>query len=365
MGLRWSRGWYINVHIHVCSRQACYADGSWRHAGARDCDGVGWGVSRIVCMCSQHASAGAGDWAGVGRVNSHMYMLTVDWRNAISQTMKEKIARRSLENRNGGAWKIETSEVGKWRRRSLENGDVGAWKMETSELGKWRRRSLENWDGGPWNMGTVELGRWGRWSLENGDGGALKMRTVEHGKWRQSFKNLAGTSTCTWNKTNKCLIISGDNASEGDIRGVKGLCSVKAGYVEWTLLIRMATNSLQSDFFNILVCIQACQTLPLKNKRKKLLSAKPGGSHDINPWLPWSRKTPSGCGWRLAVVLLLVSLFLCVFFVAFGFNFSWFYCLVALVVWLFCRFVGFVGCLFLLVSSRYSKSFLLDCCCRC
>ena len=60
---------------------------------------------------------------------------------------------------------METVGPGKCGRRSLENRDGGAWKMGTVELGKWRRRSLENriggaWsgDGGAWKMGTVELG---------------------------------------------------------------------------------------------------------------------------------------------------------------------------------------------------------------
>ena len=51
---------------------------------------------------------------------------------------------------------------------SLENEDGGAWKIEMAELGK---------------NGTVELGKWRQWSLENGIGGAWKMETVELGKW--------------------------------------------------------------------------------------------------------------------------------------------------------------------------------------
>ena len=45
----------------------------------------------------------------------------------------------------------------------------------------WGRWSFENGYGGAWKMGTVELGKWRWWSLENGIGGAWKMETVELG----------------------------------------------------------------------------------------------------------------------------------------------------------------------------------------
>ena len=48
----------------------------------------------------------------------------------------------------------------------------------------WGRWSLENRDGGAWKMGTVELGKWKRWGLENADVRASTLQLARPAKWK-------------------------------------------------------------------------------------------------------------------------------------------------------------------------------------